>query len=103
MDILRRTASPLLAARYQLELGHTLRAEADRHDAVEILRRRRHEDASGFPKRRFYLRTVNELADVRRPDLFLSLGDHHKIDRHLSSRAANGVESGQKRRLRSLL
>ena len=48
VDVLRRAAAPLLAAGDQLQLDDALGAEADRDDAVEVLRRRGHEHADGL-------------------------------------------------------
>src|SRR2546422_8100806 len=98
MNVLLRTASPFLAARYELELDHAFRAEAQRDDAVEILHRGRHEDADAFPECGLDFGPVDELTDVRRADLFLSLGHHHQVHRHFSPGAANGMQRRQKRR-----
>ena len=39
---------------------------------------------------------MNDLADVRRADLFLPFRDQHQIDRHLLAGAANGVQRREK-------
>ena len=51
MHVLAGAAAPLLAAGNKLEFDDALGAEADRDDAVEVLRRRRHEHADGLRQR----------------------------------------------------
>src|SRR5471030_2721942 len=103
MNILRWTAAPFLAARYELELHDALRAEAHRDEAVEVLRCGRHEDAAALTERRLHFRAADELTDVRRANLFLPLGHQYQVHRHLPTRAPNRVQRRQKRRFRPLL
>src|SRR3954447_22526041 len=103
MDVFGRTASPLLAARYELQLDHAFRAEGDGDDAVEILRGGGHEDAAALAQRGFDLGTMDELPDVRRADLLLSFRDHDEVHRHLLAGAANRMQRGQERGLGTLL
>ena len=88
----------------QLELDDALRAEADRDDAVGVLRRRRHEDAdASCASAASHLGPADDLPDVRRADLLLALGDQHEVDRQLPAGAADRVQRGEERRLRALL
>ena len=103
VNVLRRTASPFFAARYQFELDHAFRAEVHGDDAVEILRRRRHEDADAFLQRRQHLGSPNELRNVRRTDFLFAFGDQHQVHRHLLAGAANRMQRGEERRFRSFL
>src|SRR4029453_3888434 len=103
VNVLRRTASPLFAARDKLEFDNAFRAQVHRNDPVEVLRRKRHEYADTLLERRKHLGTPNELRDVRRTDLLFAFGHQHQVYRHLLSRTANRVQSSEERRFRSLL
>jgi hypothetical protein len=56
-----------------------------------------------FASARLNFRIQCQLADVRRPDFLFTLGNQHQVHRQLLSCAANGMQGGQQRRLRSLL
>ncbi len=86
------------------QLDDALGAEAHRHDAVRVLRGRRHEDADAAarapPPPPAWRTTCGE---VRRADLLFALGDEHEVDGQLPARAAERVERGEERRLGALL
>ena len=93
-------AAPLLAARHQLQLDDALGAERHRHAC-----RRGPAPREGMktPVQRLsaalHLRPLHHLAEVRRADLLLALGDQHEVDRQLLARAADRVQRGQERGL----
>src|SRR5262249_24761536 len=68
VNILCWTASPLFAARYKLELDHALRTEVHCDDAIKILCCVWHEYADTLLQRVEYLRSPNQLRNVRRTD-----------------------------------
>jgi hypothetical protein len=89
VDVPLRPATPALPARRQLELDDALRAERDEHDAVGSLRGGGHEDPGP---------TARESG----LDL-LPFRDEDEIHGQLPPRAAERVQRGEQRRLRTFL
>ena len=93
------SAPPLLTARDQLELDHSLGAQVDPDVAVGILRGEGHVDAGGLGQGRRDLGLSHDLREVDRADLLLALADQHQVDRRLTSGSAQRVQRRQERRL----
>ena len=56
-----------------------------------------------FAQRGLHLGPAHDLAEVRRADLLLAFGDQHQVHRQLPAGAADGVQRGEERGLRTLL
>ncbi len=103
VHVLGRTAAPLLAARDELDLDHTLGTKVDRCGAVPILSRGGHENADGASQGRLDLRIRGDVSEVRRADLLFAFCDEDEVHRGLHPRVLECVERGEERRLRPLL
>src|SRR6185436_11522257 len=103
VHVLRRAPPPLLAARDELALDDALRTEKYRDAAIGILESRRHEDADRPLESGLHLGTRDDLAEVRRSDLFLAFGDEHQVHRHFLPRPLDRVQRREERGLRPLL
>src|SRR5687768_6872157 len=101
MDVLARSAPPFLAARHELDLDDTLRAEQHAHIAVGILARGGHDHADRALQGGGDVAVVHDLTDVRRADLFLSLGDEYEVYGQLFPGTVDRVERGEECGLRT--
>src|SRR5882762_5348994 len=103
MNIFLRTASPLLATGSQLNFDHALRPECQSHCSIEVLFRRRNENALASRQWRWYFRLMHDLRKVRRTDFFFAFSHKREIHRQFFSRGANCMQRRKKSRLWSFL
>ncbi len=96
MDIEFRAASPVLAARDQLQLNDALRAERRHYRAIQRLHSRRHEHTRTFSQCGQHLRPANHLRKMRRADFLLPFGHQYQVHRKLASRVAEAMQGREK-------
>src|SRR5262249_1862424 len=103
MHVVFRPASPLLAARHELQLHHALRAEVDLDRTVEALAPERNDDAEAFLQSRFDFGSEDDLRKVRRAAFLFAFADEDEIHRELLICRLERVQCGETGDLRSLL
>src|SRR4051794_15596903 len=100
MKVLFGPSSPLLGARNQLELDHAFRAEVESYASVGSLCSHGHEYTQALTKRSKCFGAADNLREVRRTNLFLTLSNKHQVDRQFSPGALECVQRGEERPLR---